>query len=290
MSPSPRSSAKAAPAAESPLILGCDFSSSPSRRKPVVLATGRRQGGRVQLTALERFDSLPALGDWLAQPGPWVGGFDLPFGLPRELVQTLGWPTEWQACMAHYQSLSRVQIRDAFAAFCDARPVGGKFAHRATDGPAGASPSMKWVNPPVAYMLHAGVPLLMAAGVHLPGLHAGDARRVALEAYPGLLARDVLQRRSYKSDDRSQQTPDRLIARKDLLHALELGLLPRLGLQLTLSHTQREQLVDDGTGDSLDAVLCLLQAAWAEQRHAQGDALYGLPSDLDPLEGWIVSA
>ena len=49
---------------------------------------------------------------------------------------------------------------------------------------------MKWVNPPVAYMLHAGVPLLLDAGVHLPGLHAGDPARVALEAYPGLLARE----------------------------------------------------------------------------------------------------
>ena len=32
------------------------------------------------------------------------------------------------------------------------------------------------------------------------------------------------------------------------------------------------------------------QAAWAAHRHARGDALYGLPSDLDPLEGWIVTA
>ena len=43
------------------------------------------------------------------------------------------------------------------------RTIGGKFAHRATDGPAGSSPSMKWVNPPVAFMLHAGVPLLIDA-------------------------------------------------------------------------------------------------------------------------------
>ena len=53
---------------------------------------------------------------------------------------------------------------------------------------------MKWVNPPVAYMLHAGVPLLIEAGVHLPGLHAGDPRRVALEGYPGLLARELIGR------------------------------------------------------------------------------------------------
>jgi hypothetical protein len=49
-------------------------------------------------------------------------------------------------------------------------------------------------------------------------------------------------------------------------------------------------LVDDASGDSLDAVLCLLQAAWGQQQFAMGDRLYGLPADLDPLEGWIVSA
>jgi len=273
----------------SPLLLGVDFSSSPSRRKPIVMALGERSGARVRLHSLETFETLDALARWLAAPGEWVGGFDLPFGLPRELVAQLGWPLAWQPCMRHYRQLTRVQIRDTFAAFCAARPVGGKFAHRATDGPAGTSPSMKWVNPPVAYMLHAGLPLLLDAGAHLPGLHAGDPARVALEAYPGLLAREVLQRRSYKSDDRAQQTPERLIARKDLVTALELG-QTRLGLRLQLSHAQRDALVDDARGDRLDAVLCLLQAAWADARHAAGDAFYGLPPTLDPLEGWIVTA
>lgn len=271
------------------LLLGCDFSSSPGPRKPIVLAQGQRQGDRVAFTGLTRFDALGAFGQWLAAPRAWVGGFDLPFGLPRELVQALGWPLDWAACMAHYRGLARTQIREAFAGFCAARPVGAKFAHRATDGPAGSSPSMKWVNPPVAYMLHAGVPLLLDAGVHLPGLQAGDPQRVALEAYPGLLAREVLGRRSYKSDDKAKHTPERLIARKDLLAALETG-RTRLGLRLVLSAAQHDALAQDASGDSLDAVLCLLQAAWAERCHAQGDALYGLPPALDPLEGWIVTA
>lgn len=270
-------------------LIGVDFTSRPSRRKPVLLAEGRLQGRAVRLDALQRFDTLDAFGAWLAQPGPWVGGFDLPFGLPRELVEHLGWPRVWRDCMCHYAALPRADIRAAFAGFCAARPVGGKFAHRATDGPAGSSPSMKWVNPPVAYMLHAGVPLLLAAGVHLPGLHAGDPQRVALEAYPGLLARELLGRRSYKSDERARQTPERFIARKDLLTALEDG-RTRLGLQLRLSHAQRDALAQDASGDSLDAVLCLLQAAWGAGRHAAGDALYGLPAELDRLEGWIVTA
>ncbi len=277
------------PQAALPLLVGCDFSSSPSRTKPIVLALGHLTGGRVALSGLERFTTLAAFGAWLAEPRAWVGGFDLPFGLPRALLESLGWPLSWRASMQHYRSLTRPQIRDAFAAFCQARPAGGKFAHRATDGPAGSSPSMKWVNPPVAYMLHAGLPSLLDAGVHLPGLHAGDAARVALEAYPGLLAREVLGRRSYKSDDRQRQTPERLIARRDLLEALEGG-GTRLGLRLKLTHAQRDSLAADASGDSLDAVLCLIQAAWAARCHAEGDALYGLPPGLDPLEGWIVTA
>ncbi|HSI55158.1 MAG TPA: DUF429 domain-containing protein [Ramlibacter sp.] len=269
-----------------PMLVGCDFSSSPTRRKPVVMALGSLTGSRVVLSRLEKLESLAAFGQWLAQPREWVGGFDFPFGLPRELVEHLGWPLQWRECMAHYAGLSRAEIRSTFAAFCDARPAGGKFAHRAFDKLAGSSPSMKWVNPPVAYMLHAAVPLLLDAGVHMPGLHEGDPKRVALEAYPGLLARELIGRRSYKADDKARQTPERLIARKDLLTALELG-QTRLGLRLKLSHAQRDALVHDASGDSLDAVLCMVQAAWAK---GHGAPRYGLPDAIDPLEGWIVSA
>ena len=271
------------------MLLGCDFSSSPTRQKPIVLALGSSNNGRVQLSKIEHLPSLDAFDAWLAQPQEWLGVFDLPFGLPRELVEHLGWPAAWPALMAHYASLSREEIRATFAAFCDARPVGGKFAHRACDVPAGSSPSMKWVNPPVAYMLHAGAPRLLAAGVDLPGLHAGDANRVALEGYPGLLAREVLGKRSYKSDTKAKQTPERLIARKDLVTALELG-RTRLQLRLKLTHAQRDMLVADAKGDSLDAVLCLMQAAWAQSQQDTGAARYGLPDKVDPLEGWIITA
>jgi hypothetical protein len=150
---------------------------------------------------------------------------------------------------------------------------------------------MKWVNPPVAYMLHAGVPLLRRAKAYFPGLQPAvrDAPRVALEAYPGLLAREILGARSYKSDTPAKQTPERLIARKDLLTALELG-QTRLQLRLRLSHAQRDALAQDPSGDALDAVLCLMQAAWGQLRYDAGDPLCGLPPDLDPLEGWILTA
>jgi len=271
-----------------PLLFGCDFSSAPSARKPIVVARGEVQGDRVILLGLDRFAALDAWGDWLARTPAWVGGFDFPFGLPRELVMALGWPLQWQPLIRHYAAMSRAEIRLAFAAFCASRPRGGKFAHRATDGLAGSSPSMKWVNPPVAFMLHAGVPRLLAAGACLPRLHEaqpnGAASRVALEAYPGLLARELIGRRSYKADDRARQTPARSAARADLLDALAAG-SPRLGLRLALGPAQRAMLAADAQGDTLDAVLCLLQMAWAQARPG-----WGLPAQVDPLEGWIISA
>ncbi len=267
-----------------PRLLGVDFTSAPTRRKPITVAHGERDGALLRLGDLEALSDFAAFDALLARPGPWLGGFDLPFGLPRELVESLGWPRDWLALMRHVAALDRAAIRATFAAFCAARPAGAKFAHRACDGPAGASPSMKWVNPPVALMLHAGVPRLIDAGVTLAGLHAGDAQRVALEAYPGLLARELIGARSYKSDERARQTPERLIARKDLVDALEQG-RTRLGLRLKLRHAQRDALVADASGDRLDAVLCLVQAAWAATQPR-----YGWSAQVDALEGWIVSA
>jgi len=149
---------------------------------------------------------------------------------------------------------------------------------------------MKWVNPPVAYMLHAGVPRLLASGARIPGLHPGtNEDRIALEAYPGLLARELIGRRSYKSDDQRKQTPERLAARTDLLAALEAG-SSRLGLRLGVTASQRAELLADARGDDIDAVLCLLQAAWGRQRAGSEGPGYGLPQGFDALEGWIVSA
>jgi hypothetical protein len=43
--------------------------------------------------------------------------------------------------------------------------------------------------------------------------------------------------------------------------------------------------VSNPSGDVLDAVLCAIQAAWAFLKRHDG---YGIPSDVDLLEGWII--
>jgi hypothetical protein len=265
---------------------GIDFTSAPTRRKGITIASGAFDdtgGGIFRLQSLLTLHDYTAFSEWLSRPGPWLGVFDLPFSFPRELVERLGWPAEWPRLIRHVAKLSRAEMREAFQAFCNARPAGNKFAHRATDLPAGSSSPMKWVNPPVAYMLHAGVPLLLDAGVTVYTLHGGDPDRIALEGYPGLVARSIT-RASYKSDERAKQTPERRAAREQIVAALERGDY-RFGVELDAGEF-RSELIEDASADLLDAVLCALLAAWAWQRR---DARFGLP-DFDPLEGWIVGA
>ncbi|HMA89481.1 MAG TPA: DUF429 domain-containing protein [Burkholderiales bacterium] len=265
-------------------ILGVDFTSAPRRAKPIVVAHAELAGGALHLVALEPLVDFNAFEALLARPGPWVGGFDFPFGLPAELVRDLGWPARWPALVAYCARLTRAELRRALDAYRAARPPGRKYAHRATDHPAGSSSPMKLVNPPVALMFHEGAPRLAAAGLRVPGLARGDRGRVALEAYPGLLARAVT-RASYKNDARAKQTPERLAARRRILAALERGRHP-LRIRVSIaSPTLRKRLFQDASGDCLDALLCAVQAAWSAARPN-----FGLPRHVPACEGWIVSA
>lgn len=265
------------------LLHGVDFTSAPRNRKGITIASGMLDGDTLRLKNLTTLYDFASFSDWLKTPGPWLGGFDFPFSFPRELIVQLGWPTHWPELIRQVSAMSRADLRTTFKAVCDARPAGSKFLHRATDLSAGSSSSMKWVNPPVAYMLHAGTPLLLEANVTLPFMHEGDPQRIALEAYPGMVARHIT-RASYKNDAPAMQTPERRAARLLIMQALEKGEHPH---QIRLDADKfRKAMLDDGSGDLLDAALCALLAAWGWQRRQSG---YGLPAH-DGLEGWIVGA
>ncbi len=266
-------------------LIGVDFTSTPRRAKPITAAVGRLDGGRVVLQRLEAFPDWTGFEALLARPGPWLGAFDFPFGLPREAVLDLGWPPAWPALVRHCMALGRAGFRAALDAYRETRPAGRRYAHRATDTPARSHSPLKLVNPPVGLMFLEGAPRLLAAGVGIPGMHAADPQRLAVEAYPGLLARR-LTAGSYKSDERRKQTDARRAARAAIVGALVGGHAPS-GLALAATADQRAALIDDGSGDRLDAVLALLQAAACAHR---GAPHFGLPAGFDALEGWIAGA
>lgn len=265
-------------------VYGVDFTCAPRRAKPITLASGTLVGKVLDLQALEPLGSFAEFEALLERPGPWVGGFDFPFSLPRELVRDLGWPQTWKGLVAHCTAMTRIELRQQLDAYRDTRQAGRKYAHRATDLPAGSSSPMKLVNPPVALMFHEGARRIAAAGVHVPALAKGDATRVALEAYPGLLARKQLGiRESYKSDTRSEHTPARKAVRRRIVDALKAG--EPLRIRMLSSRRLEKLLVEDGSGDALDAAICAVQAAWAARQPR-----YGLPLRVPAAEGWIISA
>ena len=281
---------------DDPLVYGVDFTSAPTARKPITVAVGRlverRRAARYVVEAIRGLESLEAFSAMLREPGPWVGGFDLPFAQPRSLIEHEGWPTAWPAFVDFFCRRPRQRLRRTFKRWCDARPAGDKFAWRATDKPAGSSPAMRWANPPVAWMMHAGIGRMLAAGLSFPAhdhprcirsrRRLGGSSRVAFEAYPGFTARRVT-RLSYKSDTVAKQTADRRDRRRAILRALETG---DAGLEVSaeIPAVWRRRIVADGAGDLLDAVICGLQAC-----HALRAPRLGLPAALDPLEGWITS-
>lgn len=300
-------------------LLGVDFSCAPSSRKPIVAAWGRRHGGIVKLEGLEPITTLGGFEALVSPTHPravegWVGGFDFPFGLPSVFLTALradaGLPLADTRALIHYLH-QRCPNRQAFQQLVDGwgvhwgagtRPA--TLPHRrcdsAMDGLSSTSPlQTRYV--PVGKMYFEGLWRLVQADVTLPGMWSpappssahGERQaspRLAFEAYPGLLAHEILGRQSYKSDARDQiDAARRLVQRLSLIDALEQG-RTRLGVRLKLTPAQRDHLASDPQGDRLDAVLCLVQAGWAHTRLTEGDALAGRPADMDPVEGWILTA
>lgn len=264
-------------------LAGIDFTCAPSRRKPITIATGRLEGTVLRLDGVAELVTLAAFEAWLGAPGPWLGAFDFPFGLPRAFVDAAGLGDHCAGVIATVRS--RCPTRMAWRAFIDAwgnaRPAGTRLLHRRTDlaSPAASTSPMQSRYVPVAFMYYEGVARLVASGVSIPGLHAGDPSRIALEGYPRRLAHAVVGRRSYKNGDDA----DRREARQEIVAALE-GNACGFGFALACDAPTRAALVADAGGDRLDAVLCLVQAAVASTRPR-----YGLPETVDAVEGWIAA-
>ena len=264
-------------------IFGVDFTSRPRARKPITIAIGHLGARNFALEGIEEHCAWESYETWLLRPGPWVAGFDFPFGLPREAVTDLAWPQTYPELVNHCRKLGREEFRAMLDRYRESRPAGNRYAHRVTDLPARSHSPLKLVNPPVGLMFLEGAPRLLDAGLSIPGLLDGDPARLAFEAYPGFTARGIF-RGSYKNDSVSKQTPARRRARKLIVESLTAAANP-FGFALHAPPPLLASLVRDATGDRLDAVICAMQAGWTLQRREEN---YGLPRDIDPLEGWIL--
>ncbi len=269
-------------------MLGIDFTSAPSKHKPIAVARGGLRASKLSIANIELLRDFDAFDLLLATPGPWIGAFDLPFGLPRELIKTLHWPDRWSDMVPHVAAIGKAAFIDALNAVRESRPMGARYIPRKGDALAGSSSPMKLVNPPVRLMFFEGAPRILRSGVSVIPCAPSADTRLALEAYPGFLARQIT-RASYKKDGPEGRTPSRRHRREIIVNALLNGHDAMGGLVVDLPEHVGTLCIEDGNGDTLDAVLCAVQAALAQLAFQRGDSMYGIPSGADPLEGWIAT-
>jgi hypothetical protein len=262
-------------------VIGIDFTSSPSRTKPLTCMHCTFDGWILRARRLESWPDFGGFEDALDKPGPWIAGIDFPFGQSRIFIENIGWPDNWAGYVAHAGSLGRPGFRAALDDYRRQRRFGDKEHRRKTDIAASSISPQKLYGVPVGLMFFEGAPRLLKSGVTIPMLSAGDPRRIVVEAYPGVLARQLVGRAGYKNDIARKQTEIQHQTRRAMLDNLLRGKLEaRYDLRVEASRT----LADDPSGDQLDALLCAIQAAWA---WTMREFHYGAPRDADPLEGWM---
>ena len=265
-------------------ILGCDFTSAPSRRKPItcILCTFAES----QLSPKICF----SLTDWssfeqmLRREGPWLAAFDFPFGQPLKLLAGLGWPTSWTDYVQHASSLGKEGFIATLDSYRASRAVGDKLHLRETDCRAGAISPMMLHRVPVGRMFLVGAPRLLSSRVSVLPCRPLPTDRIAVEGYPALVVRTLLGKCSYKSDERQRQSIQQRQVRQEIVKLLSSpGLEQAYGVRVAMSNEIAKQLIEDPMGDRLDAMLCAVQGAWSWMQRECG---YGIPAHHE-VEGWI---
>ena len=265
-------------------IYGLDFTSAPSYRKPITGAVCTIMADRLRVEGLITLTSFVEFEQFLSRSGPWLAGLDFPFGQPRKLIQNLGWPDSWADYVEKIAALGKSGFVATLAAYRQARPPGDKQHLRAADFRTASRSPMMLYGVPVGKMFFEGAPRLLKSGVSILPCRPNADPRLVIEAYPALVARRWAG--SYKSDAKKKQSTTQQTARRQIVEGLRSDQLRTCyGFSVELSDMMAEYIVQDPTGDRLDAVLCAIQAAWAYTQAAQN---YGIPSDCDAIEGWIV--
>ena len=266
-------------------VFGLDFTSAPGRRKPLVALHCEFTGGVLRVEDAVTLTDFGQFEVWLETPGPWVCGMDFPFGQPASLVSALGWPADWPGYVDTVARLGKEGFEGAIRADMASRPYGSKWRYRLADRRSGSSSAMMLFRVPVGKMFFQGAPRLLRSDVNVQPCRPNADPRVAVEAYPAVVARRFLGRASYKRDG-VPDTPERRGARERLVSGLESETLrDAYGFTVSMDDLWRRRFTEEPGADALDSLLCAVQGAWA---YTKRDENWGVPPECDQEEGWIL--
>jgi hypothetical protein len=298
-------------------VFGLDFTSAPSKSKPLFLVECQLHGTELSVKQFIKLGSdkshpFSGLEEWLASEGPWIAGIDLPFGLPLGAVEYHQWlagdgEQTWEKYVR--QLHAQCETMEGFEAKLDCWTKEAKngdskrvFIFRYTDrigSFGGSTPSSplkvnRQCNPPVGRMFFEGSKRMLVSDISIQPMRPTKSKCVAIEAYPRLVADKFVKGAKYKDPNKKNPASELKPRREQVLDGL--GKSNPYGVTVKFLNEQDRQLcIEDDKGDSLDSVLCAVQAAWAHNQNTERKGSFGIPefssscmTQLVALEGWIV--
>jgi hypothetical protein len=264
-------------------IYGIDFTSAPSKNKVIACAEAWLEADILHIQKFYRFIDFASFMDFLTRSHVWIAGVDFPLGQPRKLIENLQWGTTWAEYVDRIGQMSKQEFVETLNLYRQDRAMGDREHLRQTDRGAGAISPMKVYGVPVGKMFFEGAPRMLAAGFSVLPCHPTDDQRIVIEIYPALMARSIIGKQGYKSDDRRKQTTEMKLLRQEIINQVRSHISnPKYGFIVEIDQQLSEECVSDASGDTLDAVLATIQAASASRKPN-----YGIPEDCDRIEGWI---
>jgi hypothetical protein len=267
------------------IIKGIDFTSSPSRQKPVTCAVCSLENNILILQDVKLLVDFLQFEAEISAKGSWVAGIDFPFGQSRTLIENIGWPESWVEYVAVVSSLSKNEFVEVLENYKKDRSIGDKEHKRQIDILSSSISPQKLYGVPVGKMFFEGAKRLLQSPATILPFRKADKNRIIVEVYPALVARRFIGKKSYKNDTKSKQTQALKKSRIEIVEGIQSNILKHeFSIEVSLNNYEQE-LIDDATGDLLDAVLCAMQSAWG---HLHRLSNYGIPESIDLAEGWIV--
>jgi hypothetical protein len=267
------------------IIKGIDFTSSPSRKKPITCAVCSLEQDILTLHDVKFLVDFLQFESEISAEGSWVAGVDFPFGQSRTFIKNIAWPEKWEEYVSVVSTLSRDEFVEALENYKKDRSIGDKEHKRQIDVLSNSISPQKLYGVPVGKMFYEGAKRLLQSPATIIPFRKADKNRIVFEAYPALVVRRLIGKKSYKNDAKSKQTQVLQKSRIEIVEGIESDKLQQEFAVKVIFNNYQERLINDATGDMLDAVLCAMQAAWG---HLHRHKNYGMSESVDLAEGWIV--
>ncbi len=263
-------------------IFGIDFTSKPSKKKPIVCIECHFRKNSLIFSDLHRWPTFKEFENALIQPGKWIMGIDFPFTQSEKFLTNMGWPNDWKKYVNKISKLSRSEFREILDGYRKERRFGDKEHKRNCDKLSGALSPQKIYGTPVGLMFYEGAARLNRSDLTIPFIKSGDINRIAIESYPSIITRKLIGRVPYKNES-SKSDHFQLLSKRENIYKMITD--DFLFSDYNFHVEAPIHLINDPFGDELDALLCAIQATWALRQLKSKKNVFKDGGNLS--EGWI---